>query len=88
MSGQDNELPEIPQRKDTDYDKRVLEVLKLDRFAAMTEDNKKEFFEEELIKCDRLVSDWGDCPKVVQDCKELIESAHDDVTKWRFYWGA
>jgi hypothetical protein len=80
MSG--NELPGFPQRKDNDYDKRVLEVLKPDKFAAMTEDkNKKDLFKEELIKCDRLISDWGDCPKVVQDCNELIKSAHDEVAK-------
>ncbi len=79
----DKELPDIPQRKDADYGKRVLEVsVSREDVAAMASDpTNKELFKEELITCDRLVSDWGDCSQVVQDCKELIESAHVEVNK-------
>lgn len=80
------ELPEIPQRKDTDYGKRVLEVsVNPEDVATMANDQeKKESLKKELITCDRLVSDWGDCSKVVQYCKKLIESAHDDAAKGEF----
>jgi hypothetical protein len=92
MSGQDNpsnseqsqkELPKIPQRTDDDYAEKVrnVSVNKNDLAAMPDNEKKKELFEEELSTCDRLVSEWGGCSKVVQDCRGLIESAHGDVAQ-------
>jgi hypothetical protein len=72
----------VPQRTDKNYAEKVSEFsVKLEDVAAADDTNKKALFKEELTTCDKLVCAWGDCPKVVQDCKELIESAHVEVNK-------
>ena len=87
VNGQDNESSIIPDRSATDYGTKVLSFkMNPDDVAVitdgkMTDEKEKAVLAKELVSCNELIGAWSDSPKVVEDCKELLKSASDEVSK-------